>query len=50
MMAERPSKLDQAPALREAHLSAVENAKAAAESKSFATKKPLRSRNFERDE
>ena len=31
MMAERSSKLDQLRALREAHLSAVENAKAAAE-------------------
>ena len=31
MMAERPSKLDQLRTLREAHLSAVERAKAASE-------------------
>ena len=46
MMAERPSKLDQLRTLREAHLSAVERARAAAEAQairgeeSSALKKP----------
>ena len=50
MMAERPSKLDQLRALREAHLSAVERARAASETDEMRNKESTALKKLAQDE
>jgi hypothetical protein len=50
MMAERPSKLDQLRTLREAHLSAVERAKAASETEVSRSEESAALKQLEQDE
>ena len=50
MMAERPSKLDQLRTLREAHLSAVERAKAASETQEIRSEESSALKKLEQNE
>jgi hypothetical protein len=49
MMAERPSKLDQLRTLREAHLSAVERARAASETDAMRNKESAARKKLEQE-